>query len=148
MSSAPEAVTVEATLVEHPLWRAWEEVLKFDLHYWDSVVSVMRKAGPLHLGMEADVKFRDGMEWTVRIVALSELEHSLSFEVTKATPALDFSSALHTVRLLPDTVNDHTFVQWSTSFSGDVSAARVEDSKYKRRASFAGLAAALKRHKA
>ncbi|KAK4704394.1 hypothetical protein P7C70_g1810, partial [Phenoliferia sp. Uapishka_3] len=96
---------------------------------------------------ETDVftwEFKDGQVLTVKQEEHSSLEHSITYSVISAAPALTYTSVVSTIRLYPVTSGANagsTFVTWSGSFSSDADAGVIEDARFKRAEALADLAA-------
>jgi len=78
------------------------------------------------------------------VVALSDLEHFVTYQLVSSSPAVTYSSALFKIEVKEITVSDagpKVFIEWTTDFSNDASAAVVEDSRFKKRDGFKALAA-------
>ena len=78
------------------------------------------------------VVYRDGAEFVFRIVELSDLHLSVSYELIETDATLNVSSVLHTLHLVPVTESDETLVVWTTEFSGDCDAHVYSDAKFKK----------------
>lgn len=78
------------------------------------------------------VVYRDGAEFVFRVVELSDLQHSISYELIQTDATLNVSSVLHTLHLVAVTETDDTLVVWTTEFSGDCDPHVYSDAKFKK----------------
>jgi len=92
------------------------------------------------VGSQFEVEYTDGSTWTFRVVEISEIHRSISYELVSANPQTTFSSMVNTIKLHKVTFDDSTFVEWSTDFSNDVDSHVIQDNKYKKIDYFKDLA--------
>jgi len=78
------------------------------------------------------VTYRDGTVQRVKLVELSDAEHSVTYDVIESVPAVRYLSAIHTIRLRRVTSVGHTFVEFTSDYSKDADAAVILDSKFKK----------------
>jgi hypothetical protein len=101
----------------------------------------------LPVGSQRTVNYKDGTSTTLKLLALDDLSHSLTYELIAATPALTVSSAVHTIKLYPVTFDGTSLIYWSTDYSNDATQEVIQDSKYKKQEYFADLLQALGQNK-
>eukprot|EP00937_MAST-01D_sp_MAST-1D-sp2_P008224 g8224.t1 len=113
--------------------------MSFD--WWPLVDScvLVEGASAQQCGSTHTLGFKDGTTWTIQLREFSELRHTLSFDVIASEPALQVASALHSLSLTRVTLDNTTFVQWTTDFTNDAGIAVVQDSRYKKLDAFTGL---------
>ncbi|GAA5985487.1 hypothetical protein JCM5350_004015 [Sporobolomyces pararoseus] len=136
---------VESAIIKAPLAKVWHLIKLQDFSKWWSALESSQLADK-GISSEADVftwKFKDGTTLQVKQEEHSSLQHSVTYSVITAEPALTFSSVLSKITLHSVTTDDTTFVEWSGVFSSDADASVVEDGKYKRREALADLAKAV-----
>ncbi|KAF9207867.1 hypothetical protein BGZ49_010351 [Haplosporangium sp. Z 27] len=134
---------VESRVIEAPIDIVWTHVRTVELGFWTAVKSVQVEGGVSEVGSTRKISFKDGALQEVKIVELSDLSHTVSFDFIEAQPPVDFMSALHTITLHKVTANNTTFVEWSAEFSSDAQLAVIEDSRYKRQEGLEDLAKAV-----
>ncbi|ORZ21786.1 hypothetical protein BCR41DRAFT_385228 [Lobosporangium transversale] len=134
---------VESRVIDAPIDIVWPFVRSVELSFWRAVKSVEVKGSASEVGSTRKISFHDGAVQEVKIVELSDLTHSVSYDFIEAEPAVDFMSALHTISLRKVTANNATFVEWSAEFSSDAQLAVIEDSRYKRLEGLEDLAKAV-----
>lgn len=91
------------------------------------------------MGSTRTIAYRDGAEWDLRVVEISDLERRVSYEFFAAKPPPGFSSRLDTITLYRVSRTGATFLTWSSDFSADASVAVTEDSRLKKLEAFADL---------
>ncbi|KAJ1533932.1 hypothetical protein HK405_000250, partial [Cladochytrium tenue] len=104
--------------------------------FWRAVKSVQVEGGsPDAVGSVRRVTYTDGAVEELRIVELSDLSHSLSYEVFASTPPSRAAAALHSVRLIPVTHDGSTLVELAAEFAapGEWTAAVVQDAAFKKK---------------
>ncbi|OMJ20965.1 hypothetical protein AYI70_g3766 [Smittium culicis] len=143
VSRVSESVVINATQS-----KVWQKVQSLDLSFWSEVVSVepsssAANASGLAIGSTRTVTFKDGTVQIYRVVEVSELEHSISYELVESTPPVSYMSSISTIKVMAVTSNDSAFVMWSSLFSSDGGVEVTEDSKFKKRDALADLAASF-----
>ena len=86
------------------------------------------------------VEYTDGAHWTLRINEISELRHSIGYEVLATEPIHSATSIQGVITLHNVTALKHTYVEWATDFSNDADAQVIADQKYKKLEFFAEMA--------
>jgi hypothetical protein len=84
------------------------------------------------VGSLRHVVYHDGAEFVFRIVEISEIQHSISYELIQTDATVNVSSVLHTIQLSEVTETGETFVSWTTEFSGDCDQHVFSDAKFKK----------------
>ncbi|KAL8279824.1 hypothetical protein RQP46_007674 [Phenoliferia psychrophenolica] len=145
MSAIPTATYVQETaVIAKPLAAVWSQIKLGHFSNWWSKLAKSEAAKDV--SDETSVvnwTFVDGTVLTVKQEEHSSIDHSISYSVISATPALTYSSVVSTIRLYPITSGQAaggTFVTWSGSFSSDADAGVVEDARFKRAEALADLA--------
>ncbi|CDW86557.1 UNKNOWN [Stylonychia lemnae] len=95
--------------------------------------------GPGQLDSVIEITYTDGAKWVLRINELSELNHSVGYQVLTTEPSHSVTSILGQILLKSVSDEGHTFVEWITDFSNDADATVVTDQKYKKLEFFAEL---------
>ncbi|KAF9105586.1 hypothetical protein BGX27_009560 [Mortierella sp. AM989] len=138
---------VESRIIEAPIDVVWTLVRTVELGFWSAVKHVSTHGGASEVGSTRKIYFNDGAVQEVKIVELSDLNHSVSYDFIEAQPPVEFMSALHTITLRKVTANNTTFVEWTAEFSSDAQLAVIEDSRYKRLEGLEDLAKAVAKKK-
>ncbi|CAO3565780.1 unnamed protein product [Mortierella alpina] len=133
---------VESRVIDAPVEIVWKHVRTVELGFWKAVKNVQVQGAPGEVGGIRKISFNDGAVQEVKIVELSDLAHSVSFDFIEAQPPVAFMSAMHTIALRKVTATNTTFVEWTAEFSSDADLAVIEDSRYKRREGLEDLAKA------
>jgi len=97
------------------------------------------QGGPNQLDAIVNIEYTDGAKWMLRIVELSELQHTLGYQVLTTEPAHSVSSIQGLVNLRSVTDDNTTFITWTTDFSNDADATVIYDQKFKKTEFFAEL---------
>ena len=90
------------------------------------------------------VVYKDGASWLIRINEISEIRHTIGYEVLSTEPAHTATSIQGLIILRAVTSCDSTFIEWQTDFSNDADAQVIADQKYKKLEFFTELAHAIK----
>ena len=133
---------VESCVLNAPLGIVWETLRTFDFHRYlpSSVKNVTFLSGsPNEVGSTFSVEYVDGSIWTYRVLEISELRRSLSYELIAAEPEITFTSLTVTLRLFRVTDNNSTYVSWESDYSNDVNTHVLQDAKFKKLDAFKDL---------
>ncbi len=126
---------VESCVLDIPVEKVWENFrsFRFDKLFPNHIKSVKFTSGsPNEVGSLFETEYADGSVWTKRIIEVSEVRRSLSWELISTNNDISFTSMMTTVRFHKVTEDNRTFVLWETDFSNDVNAHIVQDGKYKK----------------
>ena len=118
-----------------PIGNVWDALKTFDwAKFLPSHVKKTKfvSGGPNEVGSQFEVEYVDGSVWNYRIVEVSELHRSFSYELISAVPQTSFSSMQNHLKLHKVTFDNTTFVEWSTDFSNDVDSHIIQDNKFKK----------------
>ncbi|KAJ2773853.1 hypothetical protein IWQ56_000428 [Coemansia nantahalensis] len=137
---------VESCVIQAPAARTWEALRRQDFAFWSLVKSVEFSTSPCEVGGIRTTVFADGTVQKHRLLALSETDRSLTYELIDSEPAAPSLSAQHTLQVFSVTADNSSFVQWSSDFSSDRSTEVVEDAKFKKIDALAELAKSLAKH--
>lgn len=99
--------------------------------------------GPNQLDSVVRIEYADGAKWDLRINEISDVKHSLGYQVLSTEPAHFVTSIQGQIRLRQVTDDNSTFVEWVTDYSNDADAGVISDQKYKKLEFFATLKKAL-----
>ena len=89
------------------------------------------------------IDYQDGASWDIRIIELSDVRHTVAYQVLTTEPAHKVTSIQGQVTLRPVSDDNSTFVEWITDFSNDADISVIEDQKYKKLEFFAEMKKAL-----
>jgi len=78
------------------------------------------------------IEFKDGTNWIIKVVEISELQHFISWELLETSVPIGVSSVINKIKLYRITDYNSTFMTWETDFSNDVDISVIEDNKYKK----------------
>ncbi|KAI9324643.1 hypothetical protein DFJ73DRAFT_233443 [Zopfochytrium polystomum] len=102
--------------------------------FWHAVKSVEVEGTPDAVGSVRTITYKDGTVEHHRILELSDLNTSLSYEIFASNPPAKVMGAVHTITLRPVTHDGTTLVELSAEYAaGDWTAQVVEDAKYKKK---------------
>lgn len=133
---------VASCVLNAPVGKIWETLKTFE---WAKILpshvrtTKFTAGGPCEVGSQFEIEYVDGSVWQLRIVEVSELTRSFSYELISANPQTSFTSMLNHVRLHKVTFDDTTFIEWSTDFSNDVDTHVIQDNKFKKNDYFKDL---------
>jgi hypothetical protein len=110
---------VRSTILDAPTGAVWNVLRDFNgFDRWLPAIAstAMERAHPAdRIGCVRRVKLRDGAELREQLLALSDLEQTMSYGLLD-TPIRLFNYVAH-VRLLPVTDGDRTFWHWEARFT-------------------------------
>ena len=69
----------------------------------------------------------DGAHWELRINEISDVRHSIAYQVISTEPVHQVTSIMGQIVLREVTFDNSTFVEWITDFSNDADATVIED---------------------
>ncbi|KAI3647778.1 hypothetical protein MP228_007999 [Amoeboaphelidium protococcarum] len=134
----------ESAVIAAPYARVWEQVRPLTFKWLSAVKEVKVVDGnESQVGSQRKITYVDGTVQTVRVLELSDVENFVTYEVVSSEPAVQVSSAIHTIRLRRVTADDSTFVEWVSDYSSDASQEVIQDSKYKKHEAFTDLSKAV-----
>jgi hypothetical protein len=140
----------ESCVLAAPLGEVWDLVK--DLNLARFLPSTVRGCdavpGPAGGGGNAVgslryVSFADGSRWSLRLLAVSEPRHEVSWELVSAEPAVTFTSRVDSLRLMRVSCSGQTVMVWKTVFSSDGGGSATQDCKYKVMEAFEDIRRAL-----
>jgi len=115
-----------STIIDAPLAKVWAHIRNFGAvaayNPAAAKTSLDGAASGDQVGSVRSVSMPDGVVVRERLLALSDVDHSATYtvEIDGAT----FTNAVSTVRLLPVTDRNVTFIEWTAGFdAADLSAA-------------------------
>lgn len=118
-----------STVLDAPLSAAWAAVRAFaSVADWNPVVtaSTLEPGVPEQaVGSVRRLQATDGNTYRERLLAVSDLEHTLSYEMLE--PPLPTTRLVNTIRLAAVTDGDRTFAEYASRFdvSDEASAAAI-----------------------
>ena len=110
--------------------RAWNIFKSFKL---ESVIPQKVKStqylqgGPNQIESIVRLNYVDGAIWELRISEISDIRHSIAYQVLKTEPAHLATSIIGYIILREITESQQTFVEWTTDFSNDADAGVIQD---------------------
>jgi len=116
----------------------WKLIRPLDFSYLPSVSSVTTESKE-NVGSVKKVHYKDGTVQTIEIRGLSDLSHSISWDLITSNPPTSVSSASYSIKLYRVTASNETFVVWKTDYSSDGSIEVIQDQKYKQHENFQAL---------
>jgi len=126
------ARAMRSAVIEAPIDEVWKTIRPFDgLPAWHPLCPDTQIEGggsPLAVGAIRRIEQTDGNEFRERLLALSDHEHSQTYALIG--PPRSVTSMVTTMRLLPITDGNRTYLSWSS----EIAAEEKEDE-----ASFAAL---------
>ncbi|GAB5353861.1 hypothetical protein AAMO2058_000070400 [Amorphochlora amoebiformis] len=142
----PMSLHVEqSAVIEYPLEKVWELVRPCDFKFIPTVVGVedldKKESADGRVGAMRKILYKCGTEQTIKVMELSDLQHSVTYDIIFSKPAVKFTSAIYTIKLQRVSETNSTFMSWSTDFSNDAEEAVVMDSKFKKLEAFKSLRA-------
>lgn len=107
-----------SAVIEAPVTEVWKCLREFDgvAKYYDRVASATIADGKSAdtIGCERIAVLTDGGIVREKLLGLSDTEHCASYSLL--TPGLGLADYTATVRLRPITDENHTFIEWSSTY--------------------------------
>ena len=125
----------ESAVIPVNLDKVWHVIKNFKLEeVLPSKVKSTKyiSGGPMQLGSMIRVDYVDGAHWEIRINEISDMKHSIGYEVIDTSPPHCVTSIQGIITLRHITDEDSTFMEWITDFSNDADATIIEDQRYKK----------------
>ena len=88
--------------------------------------------GPNQLDSVILVNYADGARWELRINEISDVKHTLGYQVLSTEPAHQVTSIHGRFTFRGVTDENQTFLQWTTDYSNDADAGVILDQKFKK----------------
>lgn len=136
----------ESDIIMQPIGLLWDIVSKVDFSCWmQNVRSMVLSSGPSVTTTNSliTIKYVDGSSWMVRLVAIDEEKHFITWELVASQEPMGYTSRIDTLTLTRCTKENWTLVEWNTDFSSDATLAVIEDARHKRLEAFDHLEAAV-----
>lgn len=136
LSTVTSTNQIESTVIDRPVGEVWETFK--DISNLAKILPSAVKRVSFTNGSESqvgsifEVEYKDGAVWTYRIVELSDLKRTFSYELIAASPEITFSSLLKRIRIYRVSDDNRTFIRWETNYSSDVVSSIVQDGRYKK----------------
>ena len=113
-------------VIPAPLRDVWAALRRFtwpaELLSFVAVCEMLDGAAPTEVGGVREMRWKTGERQRSRLLALSDLEHSVSWELEWSLAPAEAAAIVSEIKCLPVTEDDFTFVSWTTEFSADASA--------------------------
>ena len=78
------------------------------------------------------INYLDGAKWEIRINEISDVRHTLGYQVLSTEPAHQVTSITGQFHFRQVTDDNSTFIEWTTDYSNDVDANVILDQKFKK----------------
>ena len=135
-SSVPVSTCqIESCVILTQIGKAWTIFKNFHL---DKVVPGHVKStewvsgGFNQLDSVVRINYTDGAKWEIRINEISDVKHTLGYQVLMTEPAHQVTSITGQFHFRRVTDDDTTYIEWITDYSNDVDANVIMDQKYKK----------------
>jgi hypothetical protein len=135
-SAVPTSTTQsESCVIPVSIEKSWGVFKSFKL---DKVLPTHLKSsefvsgGPNQLDSVVRLTYADGAVWQLRINEISDVKHTLGYQVISTEPAHQVTSIIGRFKFHPVTDENQTFLEWTTEYSNDVDANVIIDQKYKK----------------
>jgi hypothetical protein len=133
----------ESARIKGSIWAVWRALKPMSFDYLDYVTKaeVEEKKTSDEVGAVVRLHYADESKTVqrIQITEISEHKKQLSWTLLSSVPSVAIKGAEHTIRLLKDTVEGSTFMQWTTQYASGVTAAQLQDAKFKQRDHFIAL---------
>eukprot|EP00347_Sterkiella_histriomuscorum_P018565 403345033 len=132
----------ESTVIPVPVGKAWGFFKSFQLEKLvpNKISSTKFTSGSSgQIDSVVEIHYADGAKWELRLVEISELRHSVGYQVLSTEPSHQVTSIQGQILLKAVTDDNTTYVEWITDFSNDADATVISDQRYKKLEFFAEL---------
>mmetsp|Transcript_1382 Transcript_1382/g.2208 ORF Transcript_1382/g.2208 Transcript_1382/m.2208 type:complete len:189 (+) Transcript_1382:128-694(+) len=132
----------ESAVIVGSIDSVWELIRPLDFKFLPNVESVEssgasdKKEADNAVGGLRIVQYKDNIKQTYKVLELSDIHHTITYDLIESSPSVSFSSAVYTISLKRITESNSTFICWTTDFSNDAGQAEVQDSKFKKLEAF------------
>jgi hypothetical protein len=135
----------ESSVLNFRIGDVWSTIAPLDFEWKEQVlrIEIADNVKKNEVGALRTVVYEGGMKQTIKLLELSLLKRTVTWEVITSEPAVTYSSAVHTIRLRPITATNETFVEWITDFSSDAKNEVLQDARFKQLEGFTELADSL-----
>jgi len=130
-----------SAVIEAPIDQVWAELRSFKFA-WNPLVTgtdVEEKKSASEVGAVLRVSYKDKTVQRLKVVEISDLTHTLSWDLIESVPHVTVLSASHTVKLRRISETNTVFIEWTTDFSKDADATVTADASYKQKENFTSL---------
>jgi len=119
----------------------WAELRSFKFAWNPLVVSseTEEKKSASEVGAVIRVTYKDKTIQRLKVVEISDLSHTVAWDLIESVPHVSVLSASHTVKLRRISESNSSFIEWTTDFSKDADSAVTADAAYKQKENFQGL---------
>jgi len=83
-------------------------------------VAMQEGAASTQVGGVRVMRWKSGEEQKHQLLALDDLEHRISWEISSSLVPIEASAYISHIRCMPVTANKSTYIEWATDFSSDV----------------------------
>merc|ERR1712000_44874 len=142
-TSTTQRESVHLECPEEKLWPLVRE-LNHELLFGKYCESSVFKSGDAGVvGAVKEIKFKDGHTWTVSIRCIDDNNTAIIYEVIATDPSYACTSLMFKIDLRSVTFSTNntksTVLEWTTTYSNDVTLKIIEDNKYKKHDYFAHM---------
>eukprot|EP00823_Brevimastigomonas_motovehiculus_P008216 TRINITY_DN74_c0_g3_i1.p1 TRINITY_DN74_c0_g3~~TRINITY_DN74_c0_g3_i1.p1 ORF type:complete len:265 (-),score=41.67 TRINITY_DN74_c0_g3_i1:301-1047(-) len=137
----------ESAIIAAPINIVWDLVRPLNFSYNPLVkkCTIENNASPSDVGSVRVVEYKDRTVQKIKLTALSDIKHSICWDLILSEPAVKVLSACYTIRLRSITLSKDTFIEWVADFSSDATVDVTEDARYKAKEHFRALHTAVKK---
>ena len=127
MTSSHLLAATASAVFPQPIEKVWALLRDFEAvpKVFEGVESVTLDGSPHAVGSTRTIKWKSGEELSQKLLELSDLHFTVSWENALANFPTDSSAQITTVQLHRITETKGTFVRWSAEFAADVAAKTV-----------------------
>jgi Ca2+-binding EF-hand superfamily protein len=121
----------ESRVIDAPLHIVWKAVSPVDFKFIPTLATseIEGNDSPFRVGSIRRVTFSNcpNAMQRYRLVQLSEVDFSVTFEMVESVPPVSYSAAMHTFKLRKVTTNNSSFVEMESEFSRDAPTKVLEE---------------------
>lgn len=134
MGLPPCGSTILASaIVKEDIEALWNQLQTMDFSWMPHLVECINenKGEAVKIDDLRTLKFDDGTVQIIAIRGLDSYDHTAMWELVSSDPAVSYSGAIYAVHLVKVTMTGETFMQFTSEFTNDASAAVMMDQKFK-----------------
>jgi len=129
-----------SAVIEAPVSDVWAALRSFTFAFKKGLsAQVEEKKSASEVGAIVRLTYPDKTVQRIKIVEISDLAHTVAWDLIESIPHVSVLAATHTVKLKRVTENNTTFIEWATDFSKDVDAHVTADAGFKQKENFDAL---------
>jgi len=125
----------ESQCIDAPVETVWKLIRSLKWVFMEKTInncSLEVGKADAEVGSIRKVEYNDGTVQRIRVLGMSDIEHSVTYDLIQSDPPITYTAVEHTIKLHRITVGNRTFVCFLSNFSRDANQEALADSHYKK----------------